>query len=90
MSGISTSQPIALISGRTGIDVETFASELDCVLCLIDNGRLGKGVDKNAIGWGDAYHKAALVLVRERLNVVVAETARQDAREAANIQGGAA
>lgn len=77
MAGMCTSHPIALISCRRGIDVETYASELDCVLSLIDNGRLGQGVGKNTIGWGSESHKAALALVEEKLKSVTAQIAEE-------------
>ena len=38
MSGISTSHPIALVNskGNSGLSVETYASEFDCVMRLCD------------------------------------------------------
>lgn len=90
MSGIRTSQPVALIRGGNGLDIDTFADELDCVLRLVDNGSLGRGVDPKAIGWGSAAHKAALQRVAEKVENVVKDIAEQDRREGVAQQGGAA
>ena len=82
MSGIRTSRPVCLIRGGNGLDIECFASELDCVLYFIDNGALGKGIDQRAIGWGGPAHKAALDKVSEKIKAVLEEIAAQDEREA--------
>ncbi len=82
MSGIRTSHPVALIRGGNGLDVETFHSELDCVLYFLDNGGLGKGIDPHAIGWGGPAHKAALDKVSKELKKVLKNIAAQDKREA--------
>ena len=82
MSGICTTNPVALIRTRHGIDMETYQSELDCVLHLVDNGTLGRGINPKAIGWGSADHKAALKMVEEKLKQVRANIDEEDRREA--------
>lgn len=89
MSGMRTSQPVALIRGGNGLDIETHASELDCVLYLIDNGAIGRGIDPNAIGWGSAAHKAALAKVGTVLQNTLENISVQDKLDA-DQQGGAA
>jgi hypothetical protein len=82
MSGLRTHHPITLIRAGNGLDIDTHASELDCVLHLINNGALGKGIDPRAIGWGGPAHKAALDKVSEKLKAVREDIAEQDRREA--------
>jgi hypothetical protein len=83
MSGICTSCPIALVEARPGggMDIETYKSELDCVLAVINNGRLGKAVDPRAIGWGSDAHDAAVKHVIEHAQRVAEEIAAQQLRD---------
>ncbi|MCR8956301.1 hypothetical protein M0765_000715 [Variovorax sp. S2] len=89
MSGIRTSQPVALIRGGNGLDIDTFADELHCVLQLVNTGSLGRGVDPKAIGWGSAAHKQALQRVAEKVKTVIEDIAEQDRRDLLSQQGGA-
>lgn len=82
MSGIRTHQPVTLIRAGNGLDIDTYASELDCVLHLLNNGALGRGVDPRAIGWGSEAHKAALAKVGITLKSVLKDIGEQDKREA--------
>lgn len=82
MSGIRTSQPVCLIRGGNGLDIECFASEFDCVLYFINNGALAKGIDPNAIGWGSPAHKAALDRVAKEVKKALKDIVAQDKREA--------
>ena len=82
MSGIRTSQPVALIRSGNGLDIECFASELDCVLYFINNGALAKGIDANAIGWGSPAHKVALDRVAKEVKKALKDIVAQDKREA--------
>ncbi len=81
MSGIRTSQPITLIRAERGLDIETYHDELDCVLHIINNGRLGRGIDDKAIGWGSAAHKKALEKVIEHCAKVKEAMAEQDEKD---------
>jgi len=65
------------------MDIETYASELACVLHLVNNGRLGRGVDTKAIGWGSAAHKAALQQVIKQCGEVMKGIIEQENEEAA-------
>lgn len=76
MSGISTSRPVALIEAKGGMDIEIYKSVLDCVLHMVNNGRLGGG------GWGSAGHKAAIAQVKAKITEVEAGFVEQDEEEA--------
>ena len=82
MSGMRTHHPVTLIRAGNGLDIDTHASELDCVLHLLNNGALGRGVDPHAIGWGSEAHKAALAKVGITLKSVLKDIGEQDKREA--------
>jgi hypothetical protein len=84
MSGIRTSFPVALVRGERGLDIDVYRSELDCVLGVINNGALGKGIDPNAIGWGSPAHKAAIAKVEAHIVEVKAAIAEQDRKDAAS------
>lgn len=90
MSGIRTHQPVVLIRGGNGLDIDTFADELDCVLRLINKGSLGRGVDTQAIGWGSAAHKEALKRVADKTRTVLEIIDEEDRRDAAMQAGGGA
>ncbi|MDQ0571513.1 hypothetical protein QFZ42_003347 [Variovorax paradoxus] len=60
MSGISTSHPVAILRTHRGLDVETYASELDCVLQIINNGSLGRAIDPRMHGWASEPHREAV------------------------------
>lgn len=83
MSGISTSKPIALIRSSGGIDVEVYSSELECVLAMTNNGRLGIGVDAKQIGWGSKAHREAVERVIRHATDVLAAIDKEAAKEAA-------
>lgn len=89
MSGIGTSHPVALIRAGNGLNIECFASELDCVLYFVNNGALAKGIDPNAIGWGSPAHKAALDRVATEVKKALKDIVVQNKREA-KLTGGAA
>ncbi|WP_219209179.1 hypothetical protein [Variovorax boronicumulans] len=82
MSGISTGNTVALVQAGRGLDIETYSSPLDCVLKLVNNGRLGTGVDPKAIGWGSDAHKQAVTMVEAQIAKVRAGFAEQDRAEA--------
>lgn len=86
MSGLCTSARIALFEARPGggMDIDTYKSELDCVLSVINNGRLGRGIDPNSIGWGSDAHAAAVKHVIEHAQRVLEEIAAQQLADAAS------
>lgn len=85
MSGIRTSAPITLIEACAsgGVDIETYKSELDCVLSLINNGRLGKGVNPRDTGWASDAHAAAVKHVIEHAKKVAEAIAAQQLEDTA-------
>ncbi len=88
MSGLRTHHPVALIRGERGLEIDTHADELQCVLYLLNNGALGRGIkDMSDGGWGGDAHKAALVKVGEQLRKVAADIAEADKREAEQLKG---
>lgn len=84
MSGICTSASIALVESRPGggMDIETYKSELDCVLSLTNNGRLGKGVNPRDRGWASDAHAAAVKHVIEHAQKVAEAIAAQQLEDA--------
>lgn len=85
MSGISTNAPIALVESKAGggIDIETYKSALDCVLSLINNGRLGTNVNQLGGGWGSDKHAAAVHHVIQYAQEVEKAIAAQQLEDAA-------
>ena len=83
MSGICTGNPIALVRAGRGLDIDTYADELDCVLKLINSGALGRGIDPRSIGWGNEHHKAAVQRVIAHCADVIGAIAEQDEKDRA-------
>lgn len=83
MSGISTYEAMALVESKTGggVDIETYKSALDCVLSLINNGRLGRSVNQRG-GWGSDDHAAAVHHVIQHAQEVAKAIAAQQLEEA--------
>jgi len=75
MSGLITSDTVMLVESRRGIGVDTYKSALDCVMQLLNNGRLGEAL--GGIGWGSVEHKQALEQVKEHIQGVEQAIARQ-------------
>lgn len=93
MSGMHTSGRVLLIANDGGLDVESYKHELDCVLSLINNGRLGRGVDPKSRGWASDAHATAVKHVIEHAQRVAEEIAAQqledaESERAAARQGG--
>lgn len=84
MSGLHTGGRVLLIASDRGLDVESYKHELDCVLSVINNGRLGMGVDPKSIGWGSDAHAAAVKRVIEHAREVEKAIAKEQRREAAS------
>lgn len=84
MSGISTYEAMALVESKAGggVDIETYKSALDCVLSLINNGRLGRSVNQRGGGWGSDDHAAAVHHVIQHAQEVAKAIAAQQLEEA--------
>lgn len=97
MSGLHTSNKVLLIANDLGMCVESYKHELDCVLAVINNGRLGSAIDPISHAWGSAAHAAAVQHVIEHAQKVAAAIAEEQREEAelershaqAAAQGGA-
>jgi hypothetical protein len=86
MSGLMTNSPVLLICSDGGMDVETYKSELDCVLAVINNGRLGKGINPRAAGWGSNSHAEAVQRVIDHAQQVAQEIEVAQLKEAQSAE----
>ena len=78
MSGLYTGNKVLLIANFFGgMDVESYKHELECVLAVINSGRLGLGVDPKSCGWGSDAHAAAVKKVIEHAQAVANAIADQ-------------
>jgi hypothetical protein len=85
VSGIRTSSPVALVRAGNGLDIDTYKSELDCVLGVLNSGTLGRAIDAKDTGWGGAAHKLAIAKVELHIANVKAAIVEQDRRDAMPI-----
>lgn len=83
MSGICTSQPVAIVRAYRGLDIDTYASEFDCVLGLINNGGLGRAIDPRSYGWASESHREAVLRVIAHANEVLGAIDEQIAKDSA-------
>lgn len=74
MSSMSTSGTIAVMKARGGIEVSTYASELEAVKAMLNNGSLGGKGSYH----GSALHVGALIQVEAAI-ASIREAIRQDA-----------
>jgi hypothetical protein len=81
MSGIRTSHPVAIIRAGNGIDMDAYASELHCVLGLINSGALGLGIDPRSIGWGSSAHREAIERVIQHCSNVKTAIVEQEEKD---------
>lgn len=79
MSSIRTGAGVAVLNTLHGLHIDCYANELDAVLDLLNNGRIGRP----AVGWGSDGHKQALQKAAAHIQQVQAAIAEQDRREAA-------
>ncbi len=79
MSSIRTGAGVAVLNTLHGIHIDCYANELDAVLDLLNNGRIGRP----STGWGSEGHKEALVTAAAHILQVQAAIAEQDRRETA-------
>lgn len=87
MSGMHTGGKILLIANNLGFDVESYKHELECVLAIINNGRLGYGVDPKSYGWASDAHAKAVQLVIQHAQQVASAIAAQRLKDAAQEGG---